>query len=148
MNIITIILASVLGATVTFYVSEQLKQGPVRASALLSLTIGLFFYCFPNVLNVYLTQNIPLVFIGASFIGMASPKGKNNYLLLAFAGLLFSIVYINKSAFFKGYGGALGTLAFIALITTLFFAHLLTHKSKMLSRFKWMKNKVFNNENN
>ena len=97
---------------------------------------------------MYLTQNIPLVFIGASFIGMASPKGKNNYLLLAFAGLLFSIVYINKSAFFKGYGGALGTLAFIALITTLFFAHLLTHKSKMLSRFKWMKNKVFNNENN
>ena len=34
MNIIPIILASVLGATVTFYVSEQLKQGPVRASTI------------------------------------------------------------------------------------------------------------------
>ena len=74
MNIILIILASILGATLTFYVSEALKQGPVRASALLSLIIGLFFYYFPDILNVYLTKNIPLVFIGASFIGMASQK--------------------------------------------------------------------------
>lgn len=148
MNIILIILASILGATLTFYVSEALKQGPVRASALLSLIIGLFFYYFPDILNVYLTKNIPLVFIGASFIGMASPKGKNNYLLLAFSGLLFSIVYINKSSFLKGYGGALGTLAFIALITTLFFAHLLNHRSKMLYKFKLIRKKIFKKNDN
>ena len=119
MNSIIIIITGIAGATLTFYVSEQLKQGAVRASALLSLVIGLFFYCFPEMLNDYLTTNIPIAFIGASFVGMISSKIMSNYGLLAIAGTLFSIIYINKSYFFDGYGGGLGASAFIALLATM-----------------------------
>lgn len=118
MNSIIIIITGVLGATLTFYVSEQLKQGVVRASALLSLIIALFFYCFPQLLNAYLTENIPIAFIGASFVGMISSKAFANYGLLTIAGILFGVIYTNQSHFFDGYGGALGTSAFIALLTT------------------------------
>ena len=108
-----------MGATLTFYVSEQLKQGAVRASALLSLLIGLLFYGFPEITNEYLVKNIPIAFIGASFVGMISAKKMANYGLLAFAGAIFSIIYLSKSHFFDGYGGGLGTSAFIALLATL-----------------------------
>jgi hypothetical protein len=64
-------------------------------------------------------KNIPLVFIGTSFIGMVSSKVQGSYFRLAVAGILFSSVYINKSHFFQGFGGALGTLAFISLLTTM-----------------------------
>jgi hypothetical protein len=119
MNSIIIIITGILGATLTFYVSEQLKQGAVRASALLSLLVGLFFYGFPEITNEYLTKNIPIAFIGASFVGMISAKKMSNYGLLAFAGAIFSIIYLSKSYFFDGYGGGLGTSAFIALLATL-----------------------------
>lgn len=117
MNELIIVITGILGATLTYYVSEQLKQGPVRSSALLSLIVGLFFYCFPEILSQYLANNIPLVFIGASFIGMVSAKVKVNYLSLVIAGFLFSTIYLGKSDFFEGYGGALGAMAFIALLT-------------------------------
>ncbi|WP_054851037.1 hypothetical protein [Olleya sp. ITB9] len=142
-NSIIIIVTSMIGAILTFYISESLNQGAVRASSLLALLVGLFFYVFPDVLNVYLTKSIPVVFIGATFIGMASPKGHNNYLLLAVAGVLFSLVYINKSRFFNGYGGALGTLAFITLLSTLALNHIFSRHSPVLKHLQSIKNKVF-----
>jgi hypothetical protein len=42
---------------------------------------------------------------------MVSSKVQGSYFRLAVAGILFSSVYINKSHFFQGFGGALGTLA-------------------------------------
>jgi hypothetical protein len=50
---------------------------------------------------------------------MVSSKVQSSYFRLAVAGILFSSVYINKSHFFQGFGGALGTLAFISLLTTM-----------------------------
>lgn len=142
-NNIIIIITSILGATLTFYVSESLKQGAVKASALLALIVGLFFYIFPELLNAYLTKNIPVVFIGASFIGMAAPKNHNNYRLLVIASILFSIVYINKSSFFNGYGGALGTLAFIALISALVLNYAFVSTSPFLKKILSIRKNVF-----
>lgn len=139
MNTIIIILTGILGAALTFYVSKHLKQGPVRASALLSLIVSLFFYTFPELLNIYLTQNIPIVFIGTSFVGMVSSKAKGNIIQIALAGLLFSIIYMNKSELFIGYGGALGALALISFLTTLGFSIMFSKKidfKKVISSFR------------
>ena len=57
--------------------------------------------------------------IGASFIGMASSEVLHSYILLFVSGLIFSIIYLNTSRFFNGYGGALGTAACISLIASL-----------------------------
>ena len=146
MDYLILIVTGMVGATLTFYVSAQLKQGRVRASALLSLLVSLFFYCFPEVLNDFLTKSIPLVFIGTSFIGMVTSSAKTSYVRLAVAGGLFSIVYLNRSQFFDGYGGALGALAFIALLTTLTFSELLLRKTKFLAGVAMLK-KFFSKTN-
>jgi hypothetical protein len=111
--------AGVVAATGTFLVSERLRQGPVRASAGLSLLVAGLFYFFPHSLDPYLVKNIPIIFIGASFIGMVSARLHPGYLRLAVAGIIFCTLYLNTSRFFTGYGGALGTAASISLLAIL-----------------------------
>lgn len=118
-NFLILIILSFLSSTLTFYVNEHLRQGPVRSSAMLSLAVGLYFYLFPGSVDGYLAKNIPLVFIGSSFIGMVSARLLSNYLLIGFAGIVFCIIFLNTSRFFNGYGGALGLSAAIALLAVL-----------------------------
>jgi hypothetical protein len=99
-----------LGSVLTF---EKFEQS--AGSALLSLIVGLFFY-FQKYLM--LTHQKFHSFIGTSFIGMVSSKFKGAIFVYC---QLFSSIYINKSHFFQGFGGALGTLAFISLLTTICF---------------------------
>jgi hypothetical protein len=103
----------------TFFVNEELRQGPVRSSAILSLVVGLYVYFFPHSMNSFLVKNIPAVFIGGSFIGMVSSRVLSNYILIGTAGLVFCLIYINTSRFFNGYGGSVGTASAIALLAVL-----------------------------
>ena len=57
--------------------------------------------------------------MGASFVGMVSEKVINNYWILASAGIIFSILYLNTGSYFEGFGGALGTTASISVIVTM-----------------------------
>jgi len=126
MNELIILTTGAAGAPLTYYVGNGLKQGRVRASALLSLLVGVFFHLFPTVLNEYLTQYIPLVFIGSSFIGMVSAKLNVSYFMLCLAGLLFGFLFMNNGDFFDGFGGELGALAFISLLVTICIRTLLS----------------------
>ena len=108
-----------IAAPLTFFVNERLGQGPVRSSACLSLLVAGFFYFFPDSLNPFLVKNIPVVFIGGSFIGMVSARLLSGYLKIGVAGVIFCVIYLNTSRFFNGYGGALGTAAYIALLAVL-----------------------------
>lgn len=110
---------SFISASVTFYVNEGLKQGPIRSSAILSLAVGLYLHFFPGTMDSYLIKNIPIVFIGASFVGMVSARLLSNYLLIGIGGIIFCLIYLHTSKFFNGYGGALGTSASIALLAVL-----------------------------
>ncbi len=111
-----IIITSIVGVVLTFYVSTKMEHGAVGASAGLSLIVGIFFYLFPAVLSPYLTHNIPLAFMGASFVGMVSEKIIRNYWPFVLAGIVFSILYLNTGSYFEGFGGALGTTASISVI--------------------------------
>ncbi|WP_339723799.1 hypothetical protein [Maribacter stanieri] len=64
---------------------------------------------------------------------MISKTTRRSYIYLAIAGYLFSIIHINKNNLFQGFGGALGTLAFIALLTTFAFS---TAFSKSIYKLK------------
>ncbi|SOD13062.1 hypothetical protein [Pedobacter xixiisoli] len=142
-----IITAAIIAAMLTFYVNHKLKQGPVRSSALLSLLVALIFYFFPNWIDADLSKNIPVVFIGGSFIGMVSKKIVDSYIKLAISGLVFAIIYLNTSSFFNGYGGALGASAGISLLSVLslpFFTpkkHHLTNGILQLRKIIFRKNR-------
>ena len=113
-----LILFALLGAISTYFLSTNLKQGSVRSSALLSLIIALIFNWSPE-LPYQLSTEIPLVFIGASFVGMVSSSVNSNYATIGFGGLIFGLIFISMGGFFNGYGGGLGTAACISLMASM-----------------------------
>ena len=119
MEDVLIILTGIIAVIVTFYSSTVLKQGAVRASAGLSLVVAVIPLIFPDLFSSYLQLHIPIVFLGASFVGMVSKDLISNYWILALAGLLFSLLYLNTGSYFEGFGGALGTTASISVILIL-----------------------------
>lgn len=139
MEIVILIITGVISAVGTYIVNNKLKQGAVRASALLSLIVALFFYFFPELLSPKLTREIPLVFIGASFIGMVSSRILSSYIFLTLAGIIFSILFVNSSKYFAGYGGGLGTTAAISLLVSLSLA--IIARKKPLKKIKELKSK-------
>lgn len=118
MNIAVLLLAGSLSAISTFILNNHLKLGGVMASAGISVLAGLFFHLFPDLLNPFLSSNLPLVIMGASFIGMASQKVVPYFRIISIAGILFSIIYLITGSFFEGFGGSLGTTAAISLFAT------------------------------
>ncbi|MFD1094824.1 hypothetical protein [Salegentibacter chungangensis] len=139
METVILIITGIVSAIATYVVNNRLKQGAVRASSLLSLMVGLFFYFVPDLLSTYLTRNIPLVFIGASFIGMVSSKILSSYLLLGLSGIIFSVLFVNSSEYFDGYGGGLGTTAAISLLVSLSMA--IIARKKPLKKLKELRHK-------
>ncbi|MFZ0491078.1 MAG: hypothetical protein WAM00_12590 [Salegentibacter sp.] len=140
MEIAILIITGIISAVGTYVVNNKLQQGAVRASALLSLVVGLFFYYFPGLLSAYLTRNIPLVFIGASFIGMVSSRILSSYILLSLSGIIFSILFVNSSKYFAGFGGGLGTTAAISLLVSLSMA--IIARKKPIKKLKKLKSKL------
>lgn len=116
-----LLLCSVTATLLTYEINIRFKQGPVRASALIALFVGGFFYFFPNLLPEFYTKNIPLYVIGGTFIGMVSSTVNISYISLILSPILFAVLLHYTSKVFNGFGGALGTTACIALMCTMAF---------------------------
>lgn len=116
MNELILFITGGLGALLTFVVAHDLKQGAVRASAGLSLIVGLLFYGFPELISVELGVEIPVVFFGASFVGMTGSHRVKSKVLIFLGGLIFSGIYLASSEIFDGFGGKLGTSACISSV--------------------------------
>ena len=116
-----ILLSGIFGAMVTFYLNNHIQLGGVMASAGVSVLAGSFLFLFPDFLNEYLTENVPLVIMGASFIGMATSRIVRKLWLIGVSGFIFSVIFLLSGIFFEGFGGSLGTTAAISLISVLGF---------------------------
>lgn len=135
----TLLFFSCCSALITFFLSEKLNFGAVRASALVGGSIALFFYSFPSVFNSYLTDNLPIACFGASFIGMVSSRVVANYILIMFSASVFTFIYLNTSSLFHGFGGALGATACISILVTISLTTVL-NKFIRLNRYFFFKN--------
>ncbi|GFD75204.1 hypothetical protein ACXIHB_03310 [Tenacibaculum sp. IMCC1] len=133
---ISIYLTSILGAFLTFLVSTKYKQGPVRASALLTLFVASTCSLFSELFSEDIANQIPWVFFGASFVGMTSSKLTRNYTSIIFAGIVFGFIYTVSPTFFNGYGGALGTAACISILVVIGINNLI----RLLKALKKKKN--------
>ncbi len=119
---LVIMIAGVIGAVITQYVNVNLKQGPVKASASVALIFALPFYFFPGLLDflyIGVSAKVPVVIIGASFVAMSSVKVIPSWKWMSLGGLIFSIIFLNWSKFFLGFGGGLGTTACLSVIITM-----------------------------
>lgn len=119
MDIILLIIISFAGSLGTFYCSKRFGWNPVRSSAGLSFIVALFLKIFPTLLSSYLTETVPVVFIGSTFVGMVSVKQTSSYFGIAFAAGIYSVIFLYSSQYFEGYGGALGTTACVSLLVIL-----------------------------
>lgn len=99
-------LAVVAGAVVTYALSVYAGLGPVLASALVGLFVGL---TIPNVGTA--------AYCG-SFVGMASPAVFGSLEYVAVAGAVAGLGFVATTESFGGVGGKLGTLALFGCATT------------------------------
>lgn len=119
MNIITIFIVAFNSFYTTIWVSIHLKQGSVRASAGLSLLVALLVYNLPWDIPAIYREQIPVVFFGASFMGMVSKEVRASWHLFLLFSLVFAIVFSALGNNFAGYGGGLGMQACISIIAVL-----------------------------
>ena len=102
-------LAVVLGGLVTFALTQTIGISAVLASGL----VGIVAYI--------LVPNYEIPAFTGSFVGMASYSLLPGYRYLILAGLISGIVYVIGKYSFKGFGGKLGTTAFIGTVLAAVF---------------------------
>jgi hypothetical protein len=142
MDMLILIFVGIAGSLLSYYTNVGLRQGPIRASAMLTMIVAGFLYLFPDLLSHYLTKNIPYVFIGASFIGMVSSHQLSSHLGIGLAGLIFTFIFLHTSRFFDGFGGALGTSACVSILAVMSIPFLKTNR-KVTIGFLQLRRLVF-----
>ncbi|QWC00305.1 hypothetical protein KHQ88_01695 [Mycoplasmatota bacterium] len=114
LNIFRLILVSLLGTIIPFYVQHKFKQSPVFASALPSLIFALIMI---YLVEDYLTCTV--VFFSASFIAMSSKKRLPNIYYLVIAALIHAFLFHVYFEHYNGLGGKLGLMALTSVIVTI-----------------------------
>ncbi|UIR56931.1 hypothetical protein LZQ00_03730 [Sphingobacterium sp. SRCM116780] len=134
-----LIFTGIFGGLLTYYFNNKLKLGGVLSSSLLTCIVAGSIHFFPSLLPEPLAKHIPLVFIGSSFVGMVSSNQLSTFIGVALSGLVYSLIYINTSQFFDGFGGALGTSACISLLVIMSIPYLRSNKKMTLGFFQLRK---------
>lgn len=118
MTILILLLTSLAGACISFGLGHYYGWPKVLASALPSLVVYGAVRMLGTMLGPDLAQAVPAAFMGASFCGMSAPPVLVSLRSAAVSGLFFALIFSSPVLFFKGYGGALGTMACISVLAT------------------------------
>jgi hypothetical protein len=113
------ILISVIACFATYYIQHGLKQKPVFASSIATLIFIVFYEGFCRFTDLEAQPLFPILFFGATFVGMSSNKILRNYSESILAGGIFGFIFIITQPFFVGYGGGLGARAFLSVMSVL-----------------------------
>lgn len=100
-----------IGAASCFYLRFHLGLSPVVASAL----TGLIFSFTPK-MKFYDHLDARAIVYAASFAAMAAPSLISEIYDIAFLSILVAASYSFSKPYFLGYGGKLGSIAFISCV--------------------------------
>lgn len=106
---------AIFGGGTTYLLAHKTNMGAVRASAFLSLILGIVFHS--HGLRLPFLSEIPFIFIGASFVGMTAPS-QLNLIGIFFASCIFGVLYLVLPPIYDGVGGTLGTAACVSVLVT------------------------------
>lgn len=106
-----LIAGSTGGAIITFLLQKQ-GFSVVVASSLVGL-LGALIGHYTSI------QHLPLVIFAGSFVGMTSVS-VGSLPIVAIAGMLAGYIYTISLNVFSGFGGRLGTIAFVSTIVSLY----------------------------
>jgi hypothetical protein len=98
-------IAVVIGALLTFTLSNYFAMGPVIAASLVGI-----------IATVIVPKYDVPVYCG-SFVGMASIDIFGTYSLLLLAGIIAAFIYVISKNVFTGFGGKLGAIAFAGCLS-------------------------------
>jgi hypothetical protein len=106
---ISVLGTSILGAQICFYLIHDRRMSTVRASSGSTLAFAILIGLLP----IPFITTLRAAFFGATFVGMSdrSRLGRRRVLLASF---IFSVIFTLLVPLFKGFGGTLGTAAFIS----------------------------------
>jgi len=137
---VIIIITSIIATLTTYYLSKVFGFSKVLASALPSFIVALVFHLQLFAIETDYANNITLAFFGATFCGMTGHRLMKTWYDLILTGFLFGILFLLIGKYFKGFGGGLGVIACISVITyfvilkTIVVIHQLRKREKVFSR--------------
>ncbi len=117
---ISILLATTLGALLTFYL-----QSRGISAVLASCIVGLLGVLIARIVHI---PTVEVAVFTGSFVGMTS-MAVLGYQGVGVAGLLSGVVLILLTDKFVGLGGKLGTMAFVSVCLVLLFIKILHSQS-------------------
>jgi len=103
---VLIVLGGCLGAFGAFQL-QKTGLSPVIASCIVGIIGALIGYALHS-------EDLPMVIFAGSFVGMTA-VGMASLPIILLAGLSCGILYLLAAPVFVGYGGKLGTIAFISV---------------------------------
>lgn len=114
LNILRLIIISLAGVIIPFFIQHKLKQSAVIASALPSFVFAIIMiYIFKEHITC------TLVFFSASFIGMSSKDRLPSIVNLVIAALIHAFLFHIYYEYYHGLGGKLGLMALTTMTMTL-----------------------------
>lgn len=118
---IYLIIASVAGAIITRVFSQIEGVSVVQASSV----VGILFVILFDYEIFSISPYIAIAGFGGSFVGMTDKKHLNKIWMVGTGGLIFGIIYYLSSGVLLGFGGKLGTIAFLSTVITIGFFKLI-----------------------
>lgn len=114
---VSTLVVSLFGAVIPYWLVNKYNVSPVRASAIPSFIVAIPLQILP--ISGFIAL-VPVIFFGASFVGMSNKKvlglGALFITSLLFGGVIHFILPL-----FNGYGGTLGTTACLCCLVGVLF---------------------------
>lgn len=114
-----VIIACVIGAISTYFLSFNLNLGPVLGASIVGLTA--YYACHYS----KTTADLPPPVYSGAFVGMVSPLILSNIFFVGIAGFIAGILFYLSHDIYTGLGGKLGTIAFSGVVITVIIVKLI-----------------------